>query len=54
MADMLEELAAELGQALPKIVVTCSAASLSMRPSEHDAAGSLLVSIRPSTYVLLL
>jgi hypothetical protein len=41
MVDMLEELeklAVELSQALPKIVVTCSAESLSVKRRERDAA----------------
>lgn len=38
MLEELEKLAVELGQALPKIVVTCSAESLSMRRMERDAA----------------
>jgi hypothetical protein len=38
MLEELEKLAVELGQALPKIVVTCSAESLSMKRMERDAA----------------
>jgi hypothetical protein len=38
MLEELEKLAVELGRALPKIVVTCSAESLSMRRMERDAA----------------
>jgi hypothetical protein len=38
MFEELEKLAVELGQALPKIVVTCSAESLSMKRMKRDAA----------------
>jgi hypothetical protein len=38
MLEELEKLAVELGQALPRIVVTCSAESLSMKRMERDAA----------------
>ena len=38
MLEELENLAVELGQALPRIVVTCSAESLSMKRMERDAA----------------
>jgi hypothetical protein len=38
MLEELEKLAVDLGQALPKIVVTCSAESLSMKRMERDAA----------------
>lgn len=37
MLEELEKLAVELGQALPKIVVTCSAESLSVKRMERDA-----------------
>jgi hypothetical protein len=40
MLEELEKLAVELGQALPKIVVTCSAESLSMKRMERDAAAA--------------
>lgn len=39
MLEELEKLAVELGQALPKIVVTCSAESLSRKRLERDTAG---------------
>jgi hypothetical protein len=38
MLEELEKLAVELGQALPRIVVTCSAESLSMKRMEREAA----------------
>ena len=38
MLEELEKLAVELGQALPRIVVTCSAESLSMKRVDRDAA----------------
>jgi hypothetical protein len=38
MLEELEKLAVELGHALPKIVVTCSAESLSMKRMERDVA----------------
>ena len=38
MLEELEKLAVELGQALPKIVVTCSAESLSLKRMERNAA----------------
>ncbi|KAH9968570.1 hypothetical protein BJV74DRAFT_868202 [Russula compacta] len=38
MLEELEKLAVELGQALPKIVVTCSAESLSLKRMERDVA----------------
>jgi hypothetical protein len=38
MLEELEKLAVELGQALPKIVVTCSAESLSIKRMERDSA----------------
>ena len=38
MLKELEKLAVELGQLLPKIVVMCSAESLSMKRTERDAA----------------
>jgi hypothetical protein len=38
MLEELEKLAVELGQALPKIVVTCSAESLSMKRIVRDVA----------------
>jgi hypothetical protein len=38
MLEELEKLAVELGQALPRIVVMCSAESLSMKQMERDAA----------------
>ena len=40
MLEELEKLAVELGQALPKIVVTCSAESLSVKRMERDAAAA--------------
>ena len=38
MLEELEKLAVELGQALPRIVVTCSAESLSVKRMERDTA----------------
>jgi len=38
MLEELEKLAVELGQALPRIVVTCSAESLSLKQIERNAA----------------
>jgi len=38
MLEELEKLAVELGQALPRIVVTCSAESLSMKRMERETA----------------
>ena len=40
MLEELEKLAVELGQALPKIVVTCSTESLSMKRMERNAAAA--------------
>ncbi len=49
MLEELEKLAVELGQALPRIVVTCSAESLSMKRVVRDAAAVNLSSelLRP-------
>jgi hypothetical protein len=43
MLEELEKLAVELGQALPKIVVTCSAGFLSMKRMGRDAAAAAAV-----------
>jgi hypothetical protein len=55
MLEELEKLAVELGQALPRIVVTCSAESLSMKrmERERDAAGAVKSSelLRPPPVV---
>ncbi|KAI0287577.1 hypothetical protein BC826DRAFT_1043678 [Russula brevipes] len=47
MLEELEKLAVELGQALPKIVVTCSAESLSLKRMERDAAINASGLLRP-------
>lgn len=47
MLEELEKLAVELAQALPKIVVTCSAESLSLKQIERNAAVSSLQLLCP-------
>ena len=52
MLEELEKLAVELGQALPKIVVTCSAESLSVKRMERDAAAAAIVAVNSSEQLL--
>ncbi|KAH9976877.1 hypothetical protein BGW80DRAFT_1291170 [Lactifluus volemus] len=47
MLEELEKLALELGQALPRIVVTCSAESLSLRRMELEATAKSSELLRP-------
>ena len=47
MLEELERLAVELGQALPRIVVTCSAESLSVKRMERDAVVGSSELLRP-------
>jgi len=47
MLEELEKLALELGQALPRIVVTCSAESLSLKKMELDATLKSSQLLRP-------
>jgi hypothetical protein len=47
MLEELEKLAFELGQALPRIVVTCSAESLSLRRMELEATAKSSELLRP-------
>jgi len=47
MLEELEKLAVELGQALPRIVVTCSAESLSLKRRERDVAFNSSELLRP-------
>src|SRR5712671_2731165 len=47
MLEELEKLAVELGQALPRIVVTCSAESLSLKRRERDVSFNSSELLRP-------
>jgi hypothetical protein len=51
MLEELEKLAVELGQALPRIVVTCSAESLSLKQTERNAAANSSQLLRPPAAV---
>ena len=52
MLEELEKLAVELGQALPRIVVTCSAESLEVKRMERDAAAAAVVAVNSSEQLL--
>ena len=52
MLEELEKLAVELGQALPRIVVTCSAESLEVKRMERDAAAAAAVAVNSSEQLL--